>query len=395
MGQQHGTPTQAVRIETTPQPVPEAAAEENDRLGPEFDIDLSAQESGHRLSQQDFRIIKVIGKGSFGKVLLVSKKDTGALYAMKVLKKEALIKRNQVQHTRAERRILRTCDCPFIVKMHYAFQTAEKLYLVLDYLPGGELFYHLKRERRFVEERVKLYAAELVLALEHLHSRDIVYRDLKPENVLLAADGHVCLTDFGLSKEAVTTGGRTKTFCGTPEYIAPEILQGLGHGKPVDWWSLGTLVYEMLVGLPPFYSTDVNTMYEKILRGELNFPAYVSPDARAILALLLKRDPTQRLGGGATDAEELKAHAWFRDIDWDRVAQRGYVPMFEPVLSGHCDTSHFDQAFTDLPVESLPNEGDGVGSLGRCGHSSTQGGMQALFEGFSWEGEHEARLAGR
>jgi len=281
-----------------------------------------------------------------------------------------------VQHTKAERRILRTCDSPFIVRMHFAFQSADKLYLVLDYLPGGELFYHLKKERRFEEDRCRLYAAELVLAIEHLHERDIVYRDLKPENVLLDPGGHVCLTDFGLSKEAVATGGRTKTFCGTPEYIAPEILQGLGHGKPVDWWSLGTLVYEMLVGLPPFYSTDVNTMYDKILRGELTFPAYVSADARAILAALLQRSPDHRLGAGHGDAREVKAHRWFAQVDWGRVARREYSPIYQPKLAGMSDTSHFDQAFTELPVESLPNDSD-------LAKPPPPANMQ-LFEGFKW-----------
>jgi len=337
---------------STPHAVAEAEAEALD------EVTLPPPTSPHASSQHDFHVLKVIGKGSFGKVLLVSKKDTGELYAMKVLKKEALVKRNQVQHTKAERRILRTCDSPFIVRMHFAFQSADKLYLVLDYLPGGELFYHLKRERRFDEERVRLYAAELVLAVEHLHQRDIVYRDLKPENVLLDAQGHICLTDFGLSKEAVATGTRTQTFCGTPEYIAPEILQGHGHGKPVDWWSLGTLVYEMLVGLPPFYSTDVNTMYDKILRGELNFPAYISSDARTLLTGLLQRAPEDRLGGGEADAEELKDHPWFDSVDWERVARREYAPAYQPQLDGMSDTSHFDQVFTDMPVESLPDGGE-------------------------------------
>ncbi|KAG8468279.1 hypothetical protein KFE25_013362 [Diacronema lutheri] len=364
----------AARIEA----VPRAIATDDDGR---FDLSLPGQTEP--LSQHDFNILKVIGKGSFGKVLLVSKKDSGHLYAMKVLKKEALVKRNQVQHTKAERRILRTCDSPFIVRMHFAFQSADKLYLVLDYLPGGELFYHLKRERRFEEERVQLYAAELVLAIQHLHDRNIVYRDLKPENVLLDSDGHVCLTDFGLSKEAVTTGGRTRTFCGTPEYIAPEILQGLGHGKPVDWWSLGTLVYEMLVGLPPFYSTDVNTMYDKILRGELTFPAYISPDARAILGALLQRKPEQRLGAGSSDAHEVKAHRWFGALDWERVSRREYAPIYQPTLAGFGDTSHFDQAFTEMPVESLPNEADVAGG-GRA-HAQLADSLP-VFEGFSWSG---------
>merc|ERR1712100_639114 len=232
--------------------------------------------------KDDFELLKVIGKGSFGKVMQVKKKDDGQIYAMKVLRKEAIIARKQVDHTRAEKAILQKIDHPFIVKLNYAFQTEEKLYMVLDFVNGGELFFHLKKEGKFSEERVRLYSAEIALALHHLHSRDIVYRDLKPENILIDADGHICITDFGLSKE-ISSDEVTHTFCGTPEYLAPEVLKGQGHGCPVDWWSLGTLIYEMLTGLPPFYSQNINIMYQKILNGELRFPETMSPDACSLL----------------------------------------------------------------------------------------------------------------
>lgn len=189
------------------------------------------------MSMNDFDCMKVLGKGSFGKVMLVKKKDTHKIYAMKVLKKDQLLKRNQIAHTQTERNILQTMNHPFLVELHFAFQNADKLYLVLDFMPGGELFFWLKAQKRFSEKRAKLYAAEILLALEFLHSHDIIYRDLKPENILVDGDGHLRLTDFGLSKEGVFGAGPkdgTKTFCGTPEYLAPEILENHGHGKPVD-----------------------------------------------------------------------------------------------------------------------------------------------------------------
>ena len=213
----------------------------------------------------------------------VRKKDDGQIYAMKVLRKEAIIARKQVDHTRAEKAILQKIRHPFIVKLNYAFQTEDKLYMVLDFVNGGELFFHLKNEGKFSEERIRLYAAEISLALNHLHSMDIVYRDLKPENILIDSDGHICITDFGLSKEITPEEGATHTFCGTPEYLAPEVLKGQGHGCPVDWWSLGTLIYEMFTGLPPFYSQNINIMYQKILNGELRFPDFMSPDASDLL----------------------------------------------------------------------------------------------------------------
>jgi serum/glucocorticoid-regulated kinase 2 len=256
---------------------------------------------GAKVSVDDFEPIATIGKGSFAKVLQVRKKNTGEIFAMKILLKSTIIARNQVEHTRAERSILQHIKHPYIVSLKYAFQTEDKLYLVMDFCGGGELFYHLKKEGRFSEERVRLYAAEILLALEHLHSLNIIYRDLKPENILLDAQGHIRLADFGLSKILNDPDAQASTFCGTPEYLAPEILNGSGHGIPVDWWSLGTLICEMLTGLPPFYSQNLNSMYEKILKAELKLtsdPNILSPDARNLIQALLQRDPHKRLGSG-------------------------------------------------------------------------------------------------
>lgn len=225
------------------------------------------------ISLESFKIIKLIGKGSFGKVFLVRDKASGNLYAMKVLKKDYIKRKNQVEHTRTERSVLGNVRHPFIVGLNMAFQTADKLFFVLDYCSGGELFFHLGKVGRFTEERAKFYAAQITLALEYVHSLGIIYRDLKPENVLLDRNGNVRLTDFGLSKEGVLDhSSGANSFCGTPEYIAPEVILRQGHGRAVDWWSLGALLYEMITGLPPFYSRNRETMFEKIMKADLTFP---------------------------------------------------------------------------------------------------------------------------
>jgi len=337
-------------------------------------IDLGTNDAG-AVGLKDFELKAVLGKGSFGKVMLVQRVGTTEVFAMKVLRKEAIIAGNQVQHTKAERSILQAVDSPFIVKMHYAFQTQGKLYLILDYVRGGELFFQLKREGLFSVERVRLYAAEIILAIKHLHEKDVIYRDLKPENLLLDEDGHIMLTDFGLSKEAVTRKNGARTFCGTPEYLAPEILQAFGHGKAVDWWSLGTLMYEMLTGLPPFYSQNRKVMFERILNSELTFPPHIQADAQHLLAALLKRDPEERLGSGAKDATEIMEHPFFKSLDWERVAKREYTPKYKPEIRDVLDTSNFDPEYTAMPVQDSVVD------------DSALRGADANFEGFTYVGK--------
>merc|ERR1711904_287604 len=201
------------------------------------------------------------------------------------------------------RNVLVRATHPFIVNLEYAFQTPKKLYFVLEYCPGGELFFHLSRAGRFSEGRCRFYASELLLAIQYMHSLNIIYRDLKPENVLLDAQGHAKLTDFGLSKEGIEDNFSAKSMCGTPEYLAPEIIEKRGHGKAVDWYSLGALMYEMLTGLPPFYTRDREQLFERIRRGELSYPSYVSDVAKSLLQRMLDRDPPKRLGGGPGDAD--------------------------------------------------------------------------------------------
>lgn len=311
----------------------------------------------------DFMLLKVVGRGSFGKVMLVNKKNDGEnVYAMKILRKEAIIKRNQVEHTKDERKILELINHPFLMKLHYAFQTKTKLYLVMDYLTGGELFFHLKAEGRFTESRSKLYSAEIALGLGHLHENRIIYRDLKPENILLDEFGHIRLTDFGLSKR-YTDGKQAKTFCGTPEYLAPEVVEGEGHGKEVDWWSLGILLYEMLVGLPPFYSDNVHSMYAMICRKQLEVPGFLSDEARILLTLLLQKDPSLRLGKGLADVEEIKQAAFFHELDWEAVFKKDYIPEFVPRVAHEADTSNFDQEFTNEPVVDSVVTPSAIGNL--------------------------------
>jgi len=306
------------------------------------------------MTVEDFELLKVVGKGSFGKVMQVRKKDTGEIYAMKVLKKDQLVKRKQVAHTKTERKVLENIQHPFIVSLRFAFQSDVKLYIILDYFNGGELFFHLKSKGRFDEQRAKFYAAEITLALECLHTNTIVYRDLKPENVLLDEDGHLKLTDFGLSKDSVGGKGVTHTFCGTPEYLAPEVIHGAGYGQSVDWWSLGTLLYEMLTGLPPFFNTNLHVMYEKIIRAKLTFPSYISREAQSLLTGLLTRDPKRRLGSGATNAEEIKQHAFFKNLNFDDLYHKRISPPFKPKTSeGVLDVSNVDDEFkNEAPQDS-------------------------------------------
>lgn len=343
--------------ETATKPDAAVAADENESvIGTKQTV--FAKGPGQKVSKEDFDLLKVIGKGSFGKVMLVKKKDDGQIYAMKVLRKDAIIKRRQVAHTRAEKDILTKLKHPFIVNLNYAFQTPDKLFMILDFINGGELFFHLKNEGRFSESRVKLYAAEISLAMAHCHKIGVVYRDIKPENILISNLGHIVITDFGLCKQ-IDDGG-TKTFCGTPEYLAPEVLKGQAHGLPVDWWSLGTLSYEMLTGLPPYYSQNINEMYEKILYDPLVFPAFLSADCQSFLEGLLTRDPDQRLGSD-NDGDEVLAHPWLAQFDKEKLLARGYTPEFIPKPSSAISTEYIDEAFLAEGVDDSEGSGDAVG----------------------------------
>lgn len=315
---------------------------------------VSGTEPTRSLTIDDFDLLKVIGKGSFGKVMQVRKKDTNRIYAMKILKKTHLVERDEVGHTKSERIILAKNCSPFLVGLKFSFQSPEKIYLVLDYINGGELFFHLQNEGKFSEERSRFYAAQLLSALESLHEINVIYRDLKPENILVDYDGYIALTDFGLCKEEIKQGEKTNTFCGTPEYMAPEVLQQKGYGPAVDWWTLGILIFEMLTGLPPFYDENTNQMYHKILFGDLIFTDDVSPKAVSLITGLLDRDPAKRLGAGPTGPKEIKAHPFFDSINWADLEAKRVPAPWKPQLDNSLDTSNFDPEFTDMkPQDSV------------------------------------------
>uniref|UniRef100_A0A673I8T6 Serine/threonine-protein kinase Sgk1 n=1 Tax=Sinocyclocheilus rhinocerous TaxID=307959 RepID=A0A673I8T6_9TELE len=300
----------------------------------------------------DFDFLKVIGKGSFGKVLLAKRKRDGKCYAIKVLQKKVILNRREQKHIMAERNVLlKNVKHPFLVGLHYSFQTTDKLYFVLDFVNGGELFFHLQKERTFPEPRAKFYIAEMASALGYLHSLTIVYRDLKPENILLDSQGHIVLTDFGLCKEGISQADTTTTFCGTPEYLAPEVLRKLPYDNTVDWWCLGSVLYEMLYGLPPFYSRDTHEMYDNILHKELVMRPGASTAAWSILQALLEKDHTRRLGY-RDDFNEVKGHEFFSTINWDDLEQKKLPPPFNPSVESQYDISNFDPEFTE---ETVPN----------------------------------------
>ena len=333
------------------------------------------QQSGKSLSIESFELLKVIGKGSFGKVMQVRKRDTARIYALKTIRKAHIISRSEVTHTLAERTVLARVNCPFIVPLKFSFQSPEKLYLVLAFVNGGELFLHLQQEGCFSEERARFYAAELFCAIEHLHGFHVIYRDLKPENILLDYTGHIALCDFGLCKLNMGDQETTHTFCGTPEYLAPELLIGQGYTRSVDWWTLGVLLYEMLVGLPPFYSEDVNEMYRKILQEPLSFPPTISVEARDLLMRLLRRNASQRLGSGPQGAAVIKNHPFFTNhIDWELLMAKKVQPPFKPDVSSAFDTSNFDPEFTsETPLDSVVDDSHMISAT-----------VQEQFAGFSY-----------
>ncbi|EDM07093.1 ribosomal protein S6 kinase polypeptide 6 (predicted) [Rattus norvegicus] len=321
----------------------------------EIPITQHVKEGYEKADPAQFDLLKVLGQGSFGKVFLVRKKtgpDAGQLYAMKVLRKASLKVRDRVR-TKMERDILVEVNHPFIVKLHYAFQTEGKLYLILDFLRGGDVFTRLSKEVLFTEEDVKFYLAELALALDHLHRLGIVYRDLKPENILLDEIGHIKLTDFGLSKESVDQEKKAYSFCGTVEYMAPEVVNRRGHSQSADWWSYGVLMFEMLTGTLPFQGKDRNETMNMILKAKLGMPQFLSAEAQSLLRMLFKRNPANRLG--SEGVEEVKRHAFFSSIDWNKLYKREVQPPFRPASGKPDDTFCFDPEFTAKTPKASAN----------------------------------------
>lgn len=313
----------------------------------------SQSESVESVGLEDFDFLKVVGQGAFGKVFQVMKKGTSEIYAMKVVRKDKIIEKNHFEYMKAERDILTKVDHPFIVQLRYSFQTKYRLYLVLDFVNGGHLFFQLYHQGLFREELARIYTAEIVSAVSHLHANGIMHRDLKPENILLGADGHVMLTDFGLAKE-FQENTRSNSMCGTVEYMAPEIVLGKGHDKAADWWSVGILLFEMLTGKPPFVGGNRDKIQQKIVKDKLKLPAYLSSEAHSLLKGLLQKEANKRLGCGPGGSNEIKNHKWFKSINWRKLEAREIQPSFCPNVAGKICVANFEERWTSMSLTDSP-----------------------------------------
>jgi serine/threonine protein kinase len=311
-----------------------------------------------KVGPMTFEVLQVLGKGSFGEVFLVQKRDSKMLYAMKVLRKDKIMGQNLIKYAKTERNVLSYVKHPFIVSLNYAFQTPEKLFLILDYCPGGDLGFQINREKKFDEFRARIYVCEVLLALEELHKRDIIFRDLKPDNIVLDEEGHAMLTDFGLSKEGVYDNSMARSFCGSVAYLAPEMIKRQGHGKAVDWYLLGVLLYEMLTGTPPYFNPNREQLYQNIQTGKLKLPSCLAAETKSLLKELMQRDQTKRLGA-RRDAEEVKEHRYFAGINWDSVLRRELkppmpikpilMPVYIPLEKIYGDLNKIRDSFNSVP----------------------------------------------
>ena len=294
--------------------------------------------------------MKLLGRGSFGEVLLVRLKATNKIYAMKILEKKLLKLKKQQGHTKTERDLMVRINCPFIVNIKSAFQDETNLYLVSEFMQGGDMFFHLHDGGIIIFnlEKTKFYIIELILALEFLHKNNMVYRDLKPENILLDDKGHIKLTDFGLSKILEEENDKAYTICGTPQYLAPEILLRQGYDKMIDWWSLGCIMYEMLTGRLPFAIKRGCKMSMKIYEKKVLFPSNINSNAKDLIEKLLIVNPKERLG--IDGSESIKSHPFFEGVDWNLAYEKKLTPPFIPKLKSDTDLRYFDSIFTDEPI---------------------------------------------
>ena len=296
-------------------------------------------------SMDDFQPLKLVGKGSFGKVILVKYFNNEKIYAMKILDKEEIIRRKQIKHTKTERLLLEKLNHPFIAQLQFAFQDAKKLYLVTEFMQGGELFFHIKRRTGFKEVSAKFYMSQIFLAIDYLHKNGYIYRDLKPENILIDKEGNIKLTDFGLSKVISNDGdiNTTNTLCGTLEYIAPEIFQRKPYDKSIDWFSFGVVLYEMLTGQLPF--NIKNEEFDESKYKNIKYPEKMSSEAKELIEKLIEIEPEKRLGYKSSD--EIRNSAFFKEVDFEKVYNKEYRPPFKPRLNGELDLKYFDINFTE------------------------------------------------
>uniref|UniRef100_A0AAY3ZV62 protein kinase C n=1 Tax=Denticeps clupeoides TaxID=299321 RepID=A0AAY3ZV62_9TELE len=348
---------------------------------------LCSRETGKAASSlglADFDLLRVIGRGSYAKVLLVRLKKTERVYAMKVVKKELVNDDEDIDWVQTEKHVFeQASNHPFLVGLHSCFQTESRLFFVIEYVNGGDLMFHMQRQRKLPEEHARFYSAEISLALNYLHERGIIYRDLKLDNVLLESEGHIKLTDYGMCKEGLRPGDTTSTFCGTPNYIAPEILRGEDYGFSVDWWALGVLMFEMMAGRSPFDivgssdNPDQNTedyLFQVILEKQIRIPRSLSVKAASVLKGFLNKDPKDRLGcHPQTGFADIMGHPFFRNVDWDLMEQKQVVPPFKPNISGEFGLDNFDAQFTNEPIQLTPDDEDVVKKID-----------QSEFEGFEY-----------
>ncbi|XP_068589048.1 protein kinase C zeta type isoform X2 [Cebidichthys violaceus] len=345
-------------------------------------IDGIKLSQGLALGLGDFDLIRVIGRGSYAKVLLVRLKKNKQAYAMKVVKKELVHDDEDIDWVQTEKHVFEQASTnPFLVGLHSCFQTESRLFLVIEYVKGGDLMFHMQRQRKLPEEHARFYAAEICIALNFLHEKGIIYRDLKLDNVLLDHEGHIKLTDYGMCKEGIRPGDTTSTFCGTPNYIAPEILRGEDYGFSVDWWALGVLMFEMMAGRSPFDiitdNPDMNTeeyLFQVILEKPIRIPRSLSVKAASVLKGFLNKDPKERLGCQVqTGFTDIKAHTFFRSIDWDQLEKKEMTPPFKPQITDDYGLENFDTQFTNEPVQLTPDDADVIKRID-----------QSEFEGFEY-----------
>uniref|UniRef100_A0A8C4GKK9 Protein kinase C n=1 Tax=Dicentrarchus labrax TaxID=13489 RepID=A0A8C4GKK9_DICLA len=339
------------------------------------------KERQSKFSVDDFILHKMLGKGSFGKVFLAELKKSGKFFAVKALKKDVVLMDDDVECTMVERRVLSLAwENPFLTHLYCTFQTKENLFFVMEYLNGGDLMFHIQNCHKFDLHRATFYAAEIVCGLQFLHSKGIIYRDLKLDNVLLDSEGHIKIADFGMCKENMQEDLRTSTFCGTPDYIAPEILLGQKYNSAVDWWSFGVLLYEMLIGQSPFHGRDEEELFQSIRTDNPVYPRWLTKDAKDILVKLFVREPEERLGTKGN----IRQHSFFSSTDWDSLEQRQVAPPFRPTLTSPSDCSNFDKEFI--------NEKPRLSCADRTLINSVD---QTMFRNFSFVNPGMNRIAAR